>query len=267
MDFTLSPDYFTHTGTGQRMHKEDQAVPSAWSDKDANSVIWSLMEILKAGGVAGVQFDPDVPSTYQALLQAIRNINAESTSDRAGRVSVFLQPTAPPGWLLADGSLLSRATYSALWAHVQTVGAVSEATWAAGQHGWFSAGDGATTFRIPDLRSIVIRGLDAGRGLDPARLIGSFQDSQNKSHFHAVTDPGHVHGVTDPGHAHPTGSSGAGAPSGSDLSAVGYGPATLTGGANTGISIVSALTGISIQASGGTEARMINVALPHYIKY
>lgn len=73
MDYTLSPDYATHAGTGNRMHEENAAVTTVWSEKDANSVIWSLMEVVKAAGLEGVQFDEATPATYQKLLTALRS--------------------------------------------------------------------------------------------------------------------------------------------------------------------------------------------------
>lgn len=79
MDYTLSPDYATHAGTGNRMHEENQAVPTIWSEKDANSVIWSLMEVVKAAGLAGAQFDEAVPATYQKLLTALRSAGVFQT--------------------------------------------------------------------------------------------------------------------------------------------------------------------------------------------
>lgn len=208
MDYTLSDSFFTHTGTGQRLHKEVQAVPTAVSDKDLNSIIWSLMEVVKAGGLAGVQFDPDLPSSYSLLLQAIRNINQAASSDIPGRVGMFLQPTPPPGWMRMNGALLSRVVFPELWAHVQVVGAVSEADWTAGRQGWFSAGDGSTTFRIPLVGGDFIRALDDGRGVDIGRLIGSSQAGSNAAHVHPVVDPMHGHVVNDPAHAH-TGSTSA----------------------------------------------------------
>ena len=60
----------------------------------------------------------------------------------------------------ANGALLSRTTYAALFAAIGII---------------YHAGDGSTTFGLPDLRSEFIRGWDHGRGLDAGRLIGSWQ--------------------------------------------------------------------------------------------
>lgn len=208
MDYTLSDSFFTHTGTGQRLHKDVQAVPTAITEKDLNSIIWSLMEVVKAGNLAGAQFDPDMPSTYNLLLRAIRNINQAASSDLPGRISIFLQPTPPAGWMRPAGVLLSRTLFPELWAHVQTVGAVSEADWMAGRKGWFSSGDGSTTFRTPLLGGEFIRVWDDGAGVDLGRLIGSMQPGSNEAHIHPVVDPTHGHVVNDPAHAH-TGSTSA----------------------------------------------------------
>jgi microcystin-dependent protein len=202
VDYSLSPDYYTHTGTGQRMHRENQAVPTALSDKDINAITWSLMEIVKDAGLAGIQFDPDVPSTYRVLLNAIKAIYAASTSDLPGRVAIFWQPTPPPGWIWMEGDLLSRAAYPRLWAHVQTVGAVSEADWLAGAFGRFSSGDGNTTFRMPDIRGQFFRAADRSRGVDIGRLLFTAQQWLNGAHGHGVTDPTHAHANYDPSHSH-----------------------------------------------------------------
>ncbi len=57
---------------------------------------------------------------------------------------------APAGWLLCDGAAVSRADYSALFAAIGT--------------DW-GAGDGATTFNVPDLRGRVVVGVGAAVGL------------------------------------------------------------------------------------------------------
>lgn len=120
-----------------------------------------------------------------------------------GQLSYFVGGAiAHTGYLFCDGSLVSRASYPDLWAYAQAVGATDEGSWAAGYSGYFSVGNGSTTFRIPDLRGVFLRGLDNGRGLDPSRPWGYYQDQQNLSHAHGVNDPSHIHGVGDPGHAH-----------------------------------------------------------------
>lgn len=91
---------------------------------------------------------------------------------------IFWHPgaSAPAGALKLNGALLARSTYAALWAWVQAnTTVVSEANWSASYWGRFSVGNGSTTFRLPDLRGEFLRGFDDGRGEDPSRLLGQFQ--------------------------------------------------------------------------------------------
>lgn len=78
----------------------------------------------------------------------------------AGAVGIFAMSTAPTGWLEMDGSLVSRTSYAALFAAIGTT---------------YGAGDGSTTFKLPDARGLALRGWDHGRGIDAARTFGSFQ--------------------------------------------------------------------------------------------
>jgi microcystin-dependent protein len=61
----------------------------------------------------------------------------------AGAVQAFAMNNAPAGWLAADGTAVSRSTYAALFAAIGTT---------------YGAGDGSTTFALPDLRGIFVRG-------------------------------------------------------------------------------------------------------------
>lgn len=79
----------------------------------------------------------------------------------AGAVSYFAMNTPPSGWLKANGAQISRTTYSALFANIGTT---------------YGAGNGSTTFTLPDLRGEFLRSWDDGRGVDGGRGIGSFQD-------------------------------------------------------------------------------------------
>lgn len=97
-----------------------------------------------------------------------------------GQVAMFATQSAPAGWLKANGAAVSRTTYAALFAAIST-------SW--------GAGNGSTTFNLPDLRGEFLRALDDGRGVDAGRTLGSPQDSQNLSHGHTASQDGsHSHG-------------------------------------------------------------------------
>jgi microcystin-dependent protein len=61
----------------------------------------------------------------------------------AGAVQAFAMNSAPSGWLAADGSNVSRTTYAALFSAIGTT---------------YGVGDDSTTFALPDLRGIFVRG-------------------------------------------------------------------------------------------------------------
>lgn len=82
------------------------------------------------------------------------------SSSLAGQIAYFAQNTAPTGFLKANGALVSRSTYAALFSAIGTT---------------FGAGDGSTTFAIPDLRGEFPRGWDDARGIDSGRAFGSAQ--------------------------------------------------------------------------------------------
>lgn len=90
----------------------------------------------------------------------------------AGSVIHVAMSTAPAGYLKANGALISRTAYSALFAAIGTT---------------FGVGDGATTFAVPDLRGEFLRGWDDGRGVDTGRVFGSAQAEAFKQHQHTQT--------------------------------------------------------------------------------
>ncbi|ELY4305926.1 phage tail protein [Cronobacter sakazakii] len=91
------------------------------------------------------------------------NISDETynpNNDMVGMVAAFAANAAPTGWLAADGGLISRVTYARLFSRIGTT---------------FGAGDGSTTFALPDMRGEFVRGWDNGRGVDVGRAFGTWQ--------------------------------------------------------------------------------------------
>jgi microcystin-dependent protein len=82
-------------------------------------------------------------------------------------------PGAPiSGWLYCNGDAVSRSTYADLFAAIGTT---------------YGVGDGSTTFNLPDLRGVFLRGRDDGKGYDSGRTIGSYQADDNKAHTHTYS--------------------------------------------------------------------------------
>lgn len=102
-----------------------------------------------------------------------------------GAILAFGGSSAPAGWLLCQGQAISRTTYAALFAVIGTA---------------YGAGDGSTTFNLPDPREAALIGagtnvLNAGSiAAHNAVNLGAFQDDQFQTHAHHVyinNDPNH----------------------------------------------------------------------------
>lgn len=106
MDYTLSPQHVVHPGTGHRMHEDSQALATMISDADFNSVIWSLMEVVGAAGLAGQQFDPGTPGTYQVVRNAIAELLRRgygSVGVATGTPDALVVTLAPAPMALVNG--------------------------------------------------------------------------------------------------------------------------------------------------------------------
>lgn len=94
----------------------------------------------------------------------------------AGTILPFAGSVMPPGFQKCDGTALSRTTYARLFAAIGTT---------------YGAGDGSTTFNVPDLRGRFPMGFGTGGGLGGNE--GAAEVSRNPSHYHTI--PNHNHGV------------------------------------------------------------------------
>ena len=171
-----------------------------------------------------------------------------------GSVTAFAGATAPASWLLCYGQAVSRTTYATLFSVIGTT---------------YGAGDGTTTFTVPDMRGRAVAGLDNMGGTDAGRLsiantLGTTAGAETvtltsaqsgvpahshantasftgtaashnhtqDAHGHGISDPTHAHSIADPGHSH-------------GLNAMGGNPVD-----NTGVNGY-VLTGASVDVQGG----------------
>lgn len=148
-----------------------------------------------------------------------------------GTIQMWPTTSAPTGYLLCAGSAVSRTTYAALFAVIGTT---------------FGAGDGSTTFNLPNYSDR----MPIGSGTIAASIgsTGGSKDAIVVSHTHSITDPSHTHGLV--GNTVNNG----GIPTGLTNSAPSY---TGPGG---GIS--AATTGISVNTTGSSGT---NANLPPYL--
>jgi microcystin-dependent protein len=126
-----------------------------------NDVQENLCQLIEAAGIELVKGD------YTQLYDALVALSASAVP--AGTMASFAASSPPAGWLKCNGAAISRASYSALFAKIGT-------TW--------GAGNGTTTFNVPDLRGEFLRGWDNGRGVDSGRAFASSQDDRLKDHYH-----------------------------------------------------------------------------------
>jgi microcystin-dependent protein len=119
-----------------------------------------------------------------------------------GLIQMWAGASAPSSdWLICDGTAVSRTVYSALFAVTGTV---------------YGAGDGSTTFNVPDLRGRVPAGFAASGGHPDVGTLGNNEGtalaSRRPRHPHTnglsagnnLTLPNHGHAISDSGHAHLT---------------------------------------------------------------
>lgn len=100
-----------------------------------------------------------------------------------GSIAMFAGSTAPQGWLLCDGSAVSRSTYSELFSTIGTT---------------YGQGDGSTTFNLPDLAGRVLIGASTNY---PSASTGgeenhSLTEQELPSHTHSVGTHGHGNDIT-----------------------------------------------------------------------
>ena len=202
---------------------------------------------LASPALTGIPTAPTASTgTRSTQLATTAFVGAESQiAAPTGSVYTFAGSTVPTGWLKCNGALLSRTTYASLFAVIGTT---------------YGAGDGSTTFALPDLRGEFVRGADDGRGVDAGRVLGSAQAGQNASHTHAASASpagGHSHVFENLARA-------------ADQDR-GVGNASLWSIDNTATQTTSAvgdhIHAVTVNADGGNESRPRNVAMHYIIKY
>ena len=111
----------------------------------------------------------------------------------------------PVNSFVADGSTgYLRADYARIWEAI-SANVVDDSVWLADPvmyREYFSAGDGITTFRLPDMRSMSWKALDLGRGLSLGRYggnAGAYEPDQVGPHSHLVPIPKSFTSMTQDG--------------------------------------------------------------------
>lgn len=152
--------------------------------------------------------------------------------------------TEPSGWLFCAGQEISRDDYAALFAVIGTT---------------YGAGDGSTTFNVPDWRGRSPFGKDDMGGTAANRVTNAVSGIAGNTLGAVGGDQRmhqHNHAVTDPGHSHTTSAiSPFGAPAGSAT----FAASPQTGG--NSFTTNSNTTGISIQNAGDGNSQNMPPAI------
>lgn len=189
-----------------------------------------------------------VTSSHDYKLSDITGASKASVT-LTGEIKIWPAVAVPTGYLSCDGSIISRTTYADLFAVLSIT---------------YDAGDGVTTFGLPNFSGRIPVGIDdAQTEFNSIGEIGgekshTLTTAELAAHNHpiSISDSGHAHGVTDPQHRHDIlnvyhvnnnqGFTGTGR---NPLEADGANQNLQTALASTGISILANTTGITASSS------------------
>ncbi len=166
------------------------------------------------------------------------NIDPAAGLTPAGGVIMYGGASAPTGWLLCDGSAVSRTTYSALFSAIGTV---------------YGVGNGSTTFNVPNAKGVFIRGTGSQtiNAVTYTGTRGTSQRDQFAAHHHALW----------------------GGDSGGGPTNINNATSNALAGIGTAVNLVYVTNSPSgghqyVQDSGsGTETEPANIVLTYIIKY
>jgi len=142
---------------------------------------------VNAGGITSNELATDSVVTSKILNGAVTSdkLNAAVIFVPSGGIMAFAMNSAPSGWLAANGSAVSRTLYAALFAAIGTT---------------YGAGDGSTTFALPDLRGYFVRGSGTNSDGTASGTFGEKQAASLLNHTHSgntgTESVNHTHGYT-----------------------------------------------------------------------
>ena len=228
---------------------------------------WVQMAVSPAGAGTFSTLTPNQPLTptpYALSALSLQSPQANALCP-AGAIMAFGGTNIPTGWLICDGSVVSRTTYANLFAVLGTA---------------WGIGDGSATFNLPDMRGNFLRGVDNGAGNDPdttdrtvnpnahfiggnvgntGDAVGSYQADQFAAHNHGgttVPTPGAQPQYIMPACIQVV--------SGYFLNYSPSGPPFSAPNFSAGATLASQLV---IPSAGGSETRPKNVYVNYIIKY
>lgn len=143
---------------------------------------WVLKLVGFDGTVSKTITENPITINEQGFITAMRFAEGSGGLIPTGLISPYGAGAAPTGWLLCDGTAVSRTTYTQLFALI----AVS-----------YGAGDSVTTFNVPDLRGRFPLGIDGAANRvttgSPDAVGGTGGGETQVMTFTGDPMPDHVH--------------------------------------------------------------------------
>lgn len=196
--------------------------------------------VVKKGGTSELYASLINDNIGNALPSQVSDANwryLDTSPTRPGTLRMTACAAAETGWLLCDGAAVSRSTYSGLFSAIGTA---------------YGAGNGTTTFNLPDFRRRAPIGAGGTAVSGPANTLGAAGGAET----HTLTTgemPSHGHTVNDPGHGHGAQKGRIGAAGGANLANRIDGSAD-TAEQDTYHNVAQGTTGITLNNTGGGGA-------------
>jgi microcystin-dependent protein len=158
-NYTFNP---TDTITSAKMNNIlDESVFT--SDALADSTLTTSSGKLKVNIITSTQLATSSVTANAIADGAVTQAKTNNSLIPSGAIMAFAMNGAPTGWLAANGSAVSRTTYSNLFSAIGST---------------YGAGDGSTTFNLPNLSGIFVRG-SGSQTIGGVSYSRSFSTNQN----------------------------------------------------------------------------------------
>lgn len=152
--------------------------------RNNNVALWENLNYLNNGkniddADTATPVAADLFGFFQSVGAALKKVTFATLSNLinpAGTVIQYAGTTAPAGFLACDGTAVSRTTYATLFSAIGTT---------------YGTGNGSTTFNLPDLRGLFVRGAGAHGTMTKAAggafdggSVGSTSNDSFQEHVH-----------------------------------------------------------------------------------